>query len=281
MQDGCIFTAENLYIFIITIPGQKFKHMPEKTIIFCTCQARQASAAWVAAGNMLHQRHDIRLVTLTDLCGWCVQEPGKVAGLVAESSGVLIVACYPRAVKLLLQKAGITLSDDIQCFNLLDQKPGDLLTRIDYFRLPMPKAASAREFIANTSWPAWYPVIDTDRCNACGQCADFCLFGTYRKADGKVEVVNPQGCKNNCPACARICPQVAIVFPKYAQGGAIGGSDAKDEALEMQRLKKDTDAILGSDIYQALEQRKMKRRMIVRDEAMQQALREREQSQGK
>ena len=53
-----------------------------------------------------------------------------------------------------------------------------------------------------------------------------------------------------------------FVFPKYSGEGAIGGSDSIDERFEMQRLQQDTENILGDDIYKALEQRKLKRRMI-------------------
>ena len=34
--------------------------------------------------------------------------------------------------------------------------------------------------------------------------------------EGRVEVRKPAGCKTNCPACARMCPHQAIIFPKYA-----------------------------------------------------------------
>ena len=121
-------------------------------------------------------------------------------------------------------------------------------------------------------------MIDPSRCNQCGQCADFCLFGVYRKSAEGVEVVNPGNCKNNCPACARICPGVAIVFPKYAGGGAIGGSDRVDEKSKTDRLRQDTDAILGDDIYKALEQRKMKRRSIIREDSLQKANKERDEA---
>ena len=127
-------------------------------------------------------------------------------------------------------------------------------------------------------WKPWFPVIDYSRCNHCGQCADFCLFSVYRKSADRVEVVNPANCKDNCPACARICPGVAIVFPKYSGEGAIGGSDSIDERFEMQRLQQDTENILGDDIYKALEQRKLKRRMIIREDLMQKAILERDQA---
>jgi MinD superfamily P-loop ATPase len=138
--------------------------------------------------------------------------------------------------------------------------------------------SSTIEVVSDQEWSSWFPVIDYSRCSSCGQCADFCLFGVYEKRDGKVFVVNPHGCKNNCPACGRICPQTAIVFPKYEHAGAIAGADSIDETEEQQRQQQDINVILGSDIYKSLEQRKLRRQSIIRDKEMQNALREREKA---
>ncbi len=71
----------------------------------------------------------------------------------------------------------------------------------------------------------WYPVIDRDRCVNCRQCVDFCLFGVYSAdGDGSVQVENPDSCKNGCPACSRICPQSAIIFPHYESDANIAGA---------------------------------------------------------
>jgi NAD-dependent dihydropyrimidine dehydrogenase PreA subunit len=73
------------------------------------------------------------------------------------------------------------------------------------------------EDLSDCAVPArrWYPVIDYDRCRACGDCFEFCLFGTYtRTGDGGIVVTNPDNCKTGCPACARACPTQAIVFPE-------------------------------------------------------------------
>ncbi|MBP8960093.1 MAG: 4Fe-4S binding protein [Bacteroidales bacterium] len=129
-----------------------------------------------------------------------------------------------------------------------------------------------REISEDSGWPSWYPIIDYSRCTGCGQCADFCIFGVYEKNENSVKVVNPKGCKNNCPACARICPSVAIIFPKYTQGGAIGGSDEIDEQIEQQRHAKDIKSLLGDDLYTALEKRKAQRQSIIREEAMKKAI---------
>ena len=94
----------------------------------------------------------------------------------------------------------------------------------------------------------------------------------------KIKVVNSKSCKNNCPACARLCPQLAIVFPKYTGGGIIGGAEQVNEVEEQKRQQMDMNSILGIDIYKALEQRKLKRQSIIKNEAMQRALEEREKA---
>ncbi len=254
--------------------------MAENTIIFCNCEARQESSGWTRASELLKQSGNINLITLSDICGWCAIDPGKLKEQIVTEGKVMIIACHPRSMKLMLNQAGIT-TENIRFFDLLENSDDALGEALKDYLDQDPVVQTNPELITDPSWPAWYPVIDHDRCNSCGQCADFCLFGVYRKTTEKVEVVNPRGCKNKCPACARICPQVAIVFPKYAPGGPIGGSGSFDQAIELQRLRQDTEAILGGDIYQALEQRKMKRRKIFREDALQQAIRERDAALGK
>ncbi len=73
--------------------------------------------------------------------------------------------------------------------------------------------------------PRWYPIIDGSRCRNCHQCFQFCLFGVYAlDAEGKVAVTRPDECKPGCPACSRICPAGAIMFPLYDQDQAIAGA---------------------------------------------------------
>jgi NAD-dependent dihydropyrimidine dehydrogenase PreA subunit len=59
----------------------------------------------------------------------------------------------------------------------------------------------------------WYPVIDRTRCTSCRHCLQFCLFGVYETRDRRVVPVKPDNCKDGCPACARVCPEGAIIFP--------------------------------------------------------------------
>ena len=86
--------------------------------------------------------------------------------------------------------------------------------------------------------------------------------------------MRPKGCKINCPACARICPQIAIIFPKYKPEGHRGSADI-DETAEQRRQAEDIREILSGDIYQALERRKNRRKSIIQAEAMKKAVEER------
>ena len=71
----------------------------------------------------------------------------------------------------------------------------------------------------------WYPLIDQSRCVNCHHCLQFCLFGVYElDAEGKVCATNPDSCKPGCPACSRICPEGAIIFPLYERDPAIAGA---------------------------------------------------------
>jgi Pyruvate/2-oxoacid:ferredoxin oxidoreductase delta subunit len=104
-------------------------------------------------------------------------------------------------------------------------------------------------------WKPWFPVIDFSRCTNCMQCLTFCLFDVYGVSkEKKIEVRNPTNCKTDCPACSRVCPEVAILFPKY-KGGPINGDEVRDDDLHREKMKVDISALLGGDIYAALRQR--------------------------
>ncbi|HUG44457.1 MAG TPA: ferredoxin family protein [Acidobacteriota bacterium] len=105
------------------------------------------------------------------------------------------------------------------------------------------------------AWKPWFPVIDYDRCTNCMQCLSFCLFDVYGVSDDqKIQVQNHSNCKTDCPACSRVCPEVAILFPKY-RSGPINGDEVSDEDLRREKMKVDISSLLGGDIYQTLRDR--------------------------
>jgi Pyruvate/2-oxoacid:ferredoxin oxidoreductase delta subunit len=104
-------------------------------------------------------------------------------------------------------------------------------------------------------WKPWFPVIDFGRCTNCMQCLTFCLFDVYGVSPEKqIRVQNPSNCKTDCPACSRVCPEVAILFPKYKMG-PINGDVVRQEDIHREKMKVDISALLGGDIYAALRQR--------------------------
>jgi Pyruvate/2-oxoacid:ferredoxin oxidoreductase delta subunit len=108
------------------------------------------------------------------------------------------------------------------------------------------------------SWKPWFPVIDYSRCTNCMQCLSFCLFDVDGvSADKKIQVQNQSNCKTECPACSRVCPEVAIMFPKYRHG-PINGEEVQSDDVRREAMKVDISALLGGDIYSMLRDRSIK-----------------------
>lgn len=137
-------------------------------------------------------------------------------------------------------------------------------TRFENLESPLDPAALTRriaelgtEMAAATpgTWKPWFPVIDYARCTNCMQCLSFCLFGVYGvDEERRIKVQNEDNCKTNCPACSRVCPEAAIMFPKY-KAGPINGDVVSDADLNREKMKIDISALLGGDVYQLLRTR--------------------------
>ncbi|MEM8955077.1 MAG: ferredoxin family protein [Verrucomicrobiota bacterium] len=138
-----------------------------------------------------------------------------------------------------------------------------ILAAVESFRneRPLNQPASAvgngGPLSPNTSktWKPWFPVIDYDRCTNCMQCLSFCLFDVYGVDDDqRIQVQNNDNCKTNCPACSRVCPEVAIMFPKYGSG-PINGAPVSESDVNREKMKVDITSLLGGDIYASLRER--------------------------
>jgi hypothetical protein len=87
----------------------------------------------------------------------------------------------------------------------------------------------------------WYPVIDFSRCTNCMECIDFCLFGVYGVDNAETILVEqPDNCRKGCPACSRVCPENAIIFPQH-KTPAIAGAP-----VEVGGLKIDLSKLFGA-----------------------------------
>lgn len=119
-------------------------------------------------------------------------------------------------------------------------------------------ARQSAEVKKGGEWKPWFPVIDYDRCTNCMQCLSFCLFGVYGvDKDRRIQVQNQDNCKTNCPACSRVCPEAAIMFPKY-KAGPINGDLVSETDLNREKMKVDISALLGGDVYSMLRLRSEK-----------------------
>jgi len=121
-------------------------------------------------------------------------------------------------------------------------------------------AALAAAGAPRAPWKPWFPVIDYDRCTNCMQCLTFCLFDVYGvDKNQKIQVQHETNCKTDCPACSRVCPEVAILFPKY-KAGPINGDVVKQDDVKREAMKVDISALLGGDLYGALRTRQTEAR---------------------
>lgn len=133
---------------------------------------------------------------------------------------VVLSGLQPRAMEWLLARHGISL-DGVTCISLADAAAVDELAgRV----AALAPDAATQDIVGDPSRERWYPVVDKSRCTDCGHCSEFCLFGVYEIRDGKVHIVQPDRCKPGCPACSRICPHSAIMFPLYVRDLAIAGA---------------------------------------------------------
>jgi len=121
------------------------------------------------------------------------------------ADGETVLACQTRAVRAMF-------GAEVDCLDAQKVSPEAIREAVHALAVP-------------PDWVPWFPVIDASRCVNCGKCADFCMFGVYEKVDGKFRVVHPAACKTDCPACARICPANAIIFPKSKEERLNGALD--------------------------------------------------------
>jgi len=206
-----------------------------------------------ALADILRREHGAAVLVVPHLYHLRTSHPATAA--LMNLPGDLTVASWlpPRAALWTLRALGVG-ARTIRCLNLADFAPalrssaapaGEEESVADCARALAPKSAgdsaAAVKEIAEAASPRWYPVIDYSRCTGCRKCVDFCLFGVYALSDGNVVVSNPDNCKNGCPACARICPQRAIIFPHYFADPAIAGAETPGSSAP-SRPGPDSDA---------------------------------------
>lgn len=229
-------------------------------VVFCGCAYYDVipTASKEAIFHTLQQA-GVEVEAVADLCALAAARDKRLDHW-ARAESLAIVACFPRAVRGLFQAAGISLpADRVQYFNMRTQTPEEIIAALskgrrstDVVTGPMPQKEDG--------WVPWFPVIDADRCKNCKQCLNFCLFGVYGlSSEGHVEVQKPDGCKTNCPACARMCPAQAIIFPKYAES-PISGDEVPESAAPTEKAAPDMRGLIKGNLYDTIRRREPGRR---------------------
>ena len=176
--------------------------------------------------------------------GYAVRVAGR-GGRVLGAGALVVVGEFGGNAPMLEDAAGERAIETLDISGLEDGKVADAVDR----------QRGERVMNQPGMWKPWFPVIDYSRCTNCMQCLSFCLFDVYGvSGEGKIQVQNNDNCKTNCPACSRVCPEVAIMFPKYS-GGPINGEPVSESGVQRQAMKVDISALLGGDIYSRLRQR--------------------------
>lgn len=218
---------------------------------------------------------DVDLVVVDDLCDLAAHNSVPLVDRLG-GEGLSIVACENRAVRWLLNYAGCEkTADTVKALNVRHTDPEHILRNITTESC-CRESADPVTITHDGDWLPWFPVIDFERCTHCQQCASFCLFDVFSVSkDGMVEVAQPANCKPNCPACARVCPEGAIMFPKSRET-QINGGEWKPGALA-DVMPGDLLSALGDDPLAALAlRREQAKSRLLRPEALARAEAERE-----
>ena len=232
--------------------------MSDSKITICLCSSRSIIDRDMVSGISDRLRKEgYTVVFEPDLCEKVISS-GKDMEKIAST---VVMACYPRAVSALFGSIGLcpnrivdirngSEKDISESFGLTESidvsYTPDVLEKTDNDEIsdiPENTKDLLNVLPTKVGFDAWFPVIDRERCNNCGKCHDFCLFGVYAKEERTIVVKKPQNCKNNCPACARVCPQKAIIFPKYEKSPINGGLADEEFALSIDTKALYSDAL--------------------------------------
>ncbi len=234
----------------------------QQSILYCHCANADVIPPPVKR-EVLRQLNvaGVSFEAVGDLCEASARRDPMLRRL-AKSDDLRIAACYPRAVKWLFHAADAPLPDDgVTLMNMRSQGADEVVSGLLANGLRGDQDCVDQEVHEPQpgAWMPWFPVIDYDRCTSCRQCLSFCLFGVFGvDDDGGVEVRNPDKCKTRCPACSRVCPSVAIIFPKYDKR-PVNGDEVCEDDVGRDVVKVDLNALVDKGAHATLRARGGKR----------------------
>ncbi len=224
---------------------------------------RQQLVASLSSG--LTSRTTVDLTVIPHL--YDLEPSGSTMQFLRETPGPMIVVCWlqPRAAFWTLRVSDVegrfaneeTGPDDtrrpIWCLGVVpgatDKTILDEVDRIIGGEPPLQAAVQVDSITPKRREEKirerWYPVIDRDRCSGCLECLNFCLFGVYgTDTHDDILIEQPDACRPGCPACSRICPEGAIMFPQHDDPAISGDAEASltELKLDLSQLFSGADA---------------------------------------
>ena len=224
-----------------------------KNITICACSSREflpKLKVAQAATELRRAGYEVEIVA--DLCELAITQPERMAKIAQTT----VVGCHARAMKSLFESAGAEARSlvDLRANSVGEALKGLGIESEELLQSDEEILQQMESFECKVGTDAWYPVLDREKCVNCGKCHDFCLFGVYSLEDGQVKVAQPLNCKNNCPACARVCPVGAVIFAKHPEA-PINGGEAAAQA-EGTTFKIDMNAVYNEALRERLQHRR-------------------------
>ncbi len=236
-------------------------------VLFCKCGAGIFSVIESEKLAKLLDELQADVYELQDLCALSIHEKEFLNEIGKSYNQKIIIACYPRAIENLFKQNKIDFGNFV-VINFREKLASTILEKLkERYNIP-DGSAHYQVKKSELTVPAWFPIIDESRCTLCGQCSHFCLFGVYHFNKKALSVVNPLACKNNCPACGRICPGSAIIFPRLAESSVLTGAIPGDVSI----TAKPAD---NGHLFALLNERNKRRTSIFRPDLVQKAEEER------
>lgn len=192
------------------------------------------------------EEKNIGFTYIEDMCGTILKNPDDLESLYTAEDAV-VFGCQARAMQNLVDNSGRRIEESTITYHHIDDDKEELISSLE------SGIGEPLKIKYSDDWKPWYPVIDYERCNGCRKCLNFCLFSVYSvEDDGTVVVSASANCKDMCPACARVCPQNAIIFPKHAESPIDGGEGDGSENEKTDILEQ----IQNDDVYSVLSARR-------------------------
>lgn len=207
-------------------------------VLICQCSERNMLSSYDIE-DVVDKFKDagIPVMLVPDLCSLTLSKNKFINQIVDNPSNSVIFACHKRAVDGLLKRQNGD-DKDLSNLNVINMKSE---WRNDFDQLILQYEEKSKEVQT-----AWYPVIDYERCNHCGECLEFCLFDVFENDpnNGKVVVSSPLTCKDKCPACARVCQSKALIFAKH-ESSEIAGEVINTEDSKKSKIRVDIAELIG------------------------------------